>query len=248
VADNLNITIGADTSKLRADLKLAEAALRDLIKQERLLAQEAQRTGERGKLDAITPSVVAAEKAVRSFRKELYDTGSAMDILAQRSTRRLLTQFNSLGKTTQNIAQVVGGLAAGFAGGFLAGRRGQGRPAIERQLGQRQRRADQDPGPRPRARRQATDYSGVRGDRQGEPGERPAMLRRSLAVSPKVSQKLRTEAGKPIAPGWVTVMRGNLQSAAAAGKEVQSTLSGGVAVIRGGAAPRCLTWRNPTKC
>jgi hypothetical protein len=121
VADNLNITIGADTSKLRADLKLAEAALRDLIKQERLLAQEAQRTGERGKLDAITPSVVAAEKAVRSFRKELYDTGSAMDVLAQRSTRRLLTQFNSLGKTTQNIAQVVGGLAAGFAGGFLAG-------------------------------------------------------------------------------------------------------------------------------
>jgi hypothetical protein len=228
VADNLNITISADTSKLRADLKLAEAALRDLIKQERLLAQEAAKTGERGKLDAITPSVVAAEKAVGSFRRELYDSGSAMDVLAQRSTRRLLTQFNNLGKTTQNIATVVGGLAGGFAGGFLAGAVVKGVQQLSDAIGDvskeliRVRDLGREIGQKP----MVIQAFGEIAKQAGGSAEDAEKILSGVAES---FAKFRTEAGKPMAPGGVTVMRG----AAAAAKDVQSTISSGVAVFRG---------------
>jgi outer membrane murein-binding lipoprotein Lpp len=233
VADNLNITIGADTSKLRADLKLAEAALRDLIKQERLLAQEAQKTGDRGKLDAITPSVVAAEKSVRSLRGELNKTSFAMDVLAQKSTRRLLTQFNDLGRTTQNIAQVFGGLAGGFAGGFLAGAVVKGVQQLSDSLANvnaeliRVRDLGREIGARPMAIQ-------AFGEIAKEAGGSAADAEKAITGVAQAFEKFRTEAGAA-ATGGVMVMRGSLQRTADAAKEVTSNFSAGVAVLRGSA-------------
>ena len=51
MADNLTIQIGADTSKLRADLALAQAEVRKLGREMSTMARDASRTGDRSALD-----------------------------------------------------------------------------------------------------------------------------------------------------------------------------------------------------
>jgi hypothetical protein len=64
--DNLTIQIGADSSKLRSDLDLAKAKLRDLNAEMTKLARDAQKTGDRTRLDQLS---VEAEKAAVSVQR-----------------------------------------------------------------------------------------------------------------------------------------------------------------------------------
>jgi hypothetical protein len=121
--DNLSISIGIDSSKGRADLDLLKAQLRLAQKEARDFAKAGAEAGDKfpsAQLTAASNRVGALDKQLKSLNATTKQTSSVMDVLATKSMRRLLTQFDNVGKSAQNIAMVMGGVTGSFAGGFLA--------------------------------------------------------------------------------------------------------------------------------
>ncbi|HJQ59425.1 MAG TPA: hypothetical protein VJ890_21135 [Vineibacter sp.] len=117
---NLDISISADTAAARTDIKLLEDKLRSLRKEYRTTIADFKQTGDRRALDQLSATILQNERALASMRQEVNRTSSAVDYLATKPMRRLVTQFDNFGKTAQNLAQVFGGIAGGFAGGFAS--------------------------------------------------------------------------------------------------------------------------------
>jgi hypothetical protein len=118
--DNLTINITASTNEAEVNIAKVEAKLRSLTRERRKAADEFEKTGDDKRLASVIPQISATEKQLASLRKEVGRTSSVMDVLATKSMRRLLTQFDNVGKSAQNIAMVMGGVTGSFAGGFLA--------------------------------------------------------------------------------------------------------------------------------
>jgi len=83
--DNLTIQIGADSSKMRADLALAERSLRDMRKELKLAADEAAKTGDRTRLDKVSKDFQSTEAEVRKYSRSLRDASRAQDELGTSS-------------------------------------------------------------------------------------------------------------------------------------------------------------------
>jgi len=121
--DNLMIQISADSGKARADIELLKAQLRAAQKEARDFAKAGAEAGDKfpsAQLTAASNRVVALDAQLKSLNRTTKETSGVMDVLATKSMRRLLTQFDNVGKSAQNIAMVMGGVTGSFAGGFLA--------------------------------------------------------------------------------------------------------------------------------
>jgi hypothetical protein len=70
-SSNLTITVGADSSKLRADLAQAQAELRNFQKELRTAAEAARQTGDATQVQAAAGRYEAASARVRTFANEI---------------------------------------------------------------------------------------------------------------------------------------------------------------------------------
>jgi hypothetical protein len=84
MADNLNVQIGIDTSKVNADIAVLKAKLKEATVEMHKLGQEAAKTGDESKLkvaaqnvDALTKSLIANQRVLAAQRAELRGVGVA---------------------------------------------------------------------------------------------------------------------------------------------------------------------------
>lgn len=125
-SNNLTISIGADSSKLRADLALAQAALSKTKKEFRALAAEAEKTGDRTKLDQFAPSVAAADAAVRKLSgslKKLNGTTQGAEAGVSTFAKRfseLRDQARQTGTAFRTMTTHIGAVVLGLTGAGAA--------------------------------------------------------------------------------------------------------------------------------
>jgi hypothetical protein len=93
--DNLTIQIAADSSKLRADLKLAESSLKDFNKQLNAAAREAQKTGDRSRVDALSAAYGQQAEVVAALRREYAKLNETTAVTA-RGTRNMAASVSNL--------------------------------------------------------------------------------------------------------------------------------------------------------
>ncbi len=117
LSNNLTVSIGADSSKMRADLALAQARLKEFGREVRLAAEEARKTGDTRHLQAAAARYEALTDRVRGLKRELSQTGQATVGLG----RRFDNLTSGIAGASAAFATLRGGLgAAGVAGAFYA--------------------------------------------------------------------------------------------------------------------------------
>lgn len=116
MADNLTIQIGADTSKLRADLALAQTEVRKLGRELTAAAREAQRTGDRGALDQLARQLDGATRSAATLRRELAQHNSVA-AAAGREMAGLSTAVAGVGRAFMSLKTLLP--AAGLAGAAM---------------------------------------------------------------------------------------------------------------------------------
>jgi len=230
--DNLTISISANTAAAEVNIAKVEARLRALTRERRKAADEFEKTGDDKRLTAVIPQLAATEKQLASLRRETEKTSSVMDVLATKSMRRLLTQFDNVGKSAQNIAMVMGGVTGSFAGGFLAASVFKGLGVISELLA--------DVNKKLRELRETAR----------ETGQRPAVVEaarrivQSQGLDASVADKImssgaedfakaKTEAGKPISLTGVKDLTDRTLEAANATNQLTSEFSKQIATLRG---------------
>lgn len=109
MADNLTVSIGADTSKLRADLKLAQVQFQELNKQMTAAAKQAAATGDRTQLDKLSKEADAAAKSVAGLNRQLS---------AANKTVANTTPWSAAANAVKGLNAELITLARGAAGGF----------------------------------------------------------------------------------------------------------------------------------
>jgi hypothetical protein len=113
MADNLTIGIGADSTKLRADLAVAQAALKDFSAQLRQVAQESLKGGDASGIKDVAAAYNQASANVSRLKDQVKQAGTAhKDLAAPMSTARnavneLRTSFGNLGKSVEGLATGV---------------------------------------------------------------------------------------------------------------------------------------------
>jgi predicted nucleic acid-binding Zn-ribbon protein len=107
--DNLTVSIGADTSKLRADLKLAQVQFQELNKQMTAAAKQAAATGDRTQLDKLSREADAAAKSVAALNRQL---STANKTVAN------TTPWSAAANAVKGLNAELITLARGAAGGF----------------------------------------------------------------------------------------------------------------------------------
>jgi hypothetical protein len=105
--DNLTVTIGANTSKLRADLALAQSSLRQFSRELKTAADAARETGETTQLQAAAQRYQAVETRVRSLGQEIKAATAAH--AAQAPVVAALGQrFGELGTRLREVGTAFG--------------------------------------------------------------------------------------------------------------------------------------------
>jgi hypothetical protein len=228
--DNLTINITATTDQAEVNIAKVEARLRALTRERKKAADEFEKTGDDKRLKAVIPTLAATTKELAGLRKETDRTGSAIDALATKSVRRLLTQFDNVGKSASNIAMVLGGVTGSFAGGFLAAsvfagiaKLVNGLDAVAERL-KKIRDEAQKTGQSPLAVQA--------GERISErAGQKPDALSGFMTGVAEAAAAAQT-AGKELT-GGVKVMRGSMGAAGDDAKEMGSQITKGVTLLRG---------------
>jgi len=230
--DNLTINISANTNQAEVNIAKVEAKLRSLTRERRKAADEFEKTGDDKRLAAVIPQISATERQLASLRREVGRTGSALDVLATKSFRRLLTQFDDVGKSAQNIAMVMGGVSGSFAGGFLAASVFKGISVLIGQLDAvnerllKLRDTAQQTGQRPAAIEAAQRIARLQG-RSAEDADK------IMTGTAKAFADLKTEAGKPISTTGVKDLTQRTAAAGEAAKEATTEFQRGVLTQRG---------------
>ena len=105
--DNLTISIGADTSKLRADLTIAQQRLKQFGSELRAAAAEAARTGDRRPVDELSRAYEGARgqvsrltRELKGANQEIVETGHA----AQMAGRHLAAMNDHVGRLGNSFA------------------------------------------------------------------------------------------------------------------------------------------------
>jgi len=232
--DNLTISFGVDSSKGRADIELLKAQLRAAQKEARDFAKAGAEAGDKfpsAQLTAATARVGALDAQLKSLNNTTQKTSSAMDVLATKSMRRLLTQFDSFGKSAQNIAMVMGGVTGSFAGGFLAASVFKSISTLIEQLdavAERIKKIGEEAaktGQKPIAVQAGQELS----QRLGLPGDAASRFMTGVA---EAAAKVQTAA--PVAASGVKVLGDTMSDAAHAAGTLGSTMSKfGVRELRG---------------
>jgi len=231
--DNLTIQISADSSKARADIELLKAQLRAANKEVRDLASAGAKAGDvlpSARLQTAAAHASALDKQIKTLNQTFVRTSSVVDVLATKSMRRLLTQFDNVGKSASNIAMVMGAVTGSFAGGFLAASVFAGIAKLIDQLDAVSERIKKigaeaaKTGQKPLAVQGAQEIALGKG--------RPAdAFSASMGAIAEAAAKMQTEGGA--FTGGVKVMRGSMAEATDEAKKLGSEMKGGIAVYRG---------------
>ena len=111
--DNLTVSIGADSSKLRADLALAKAQLQGFNKELSDAAKIAARTGDQSQLPQFAANVDAASRQVAALNRQLRAThqeaarGSSAWAAAGARVAGITAEFGRLGGALMNMADNI---------------------------------------------------------------------------------------------------------------------------------------------
>jgi PAS domain-containing protein len=111
MADNLTVQISADSSKLRADLALAQSKVRDFGKEVKKAADEARKTGDTTRLREVSAQYEAAAAQVRGLNREMAKTTGITTASAK--------GFSGIGTAAAAASTALAGLVRGF--GVTAG-------------------------------------------------------------------------------------------------------------------------------
>ena len=114
--DNLTVTIGADTSKLRGELKLAREQLKALGRD----VSGAVKRGDVALADSLSKQYGTLESRVVGLNRSLKGTAGALDQVTAAGGRMRL-QFRNLGGSLETIAGQLGRLGGGLFGGLIGG-------------------------------------------------------------------------------------------------------------------------------
>jgi hypothetical protein len=126
-SSNTTVSIGADTSALRADLAVAEARMKSFTQQMREAQKEFLKTGERSGIDKIAPQLDTAARSVSGLRKEVTALNQATDAATGGfrqffreggGTRKFIMQLEGGASTLEKMAASLGDVGAGFVGAF----------------------------------------------------------------------------------------------------------------------------------
>ena len=113
--DNLTVSIGADTSKLRAELKLAKEQLKELGRQ----VSGAVKRGDVAAAGDLSRQYGTLETRVVGLNRSLRGTASALDQVTAAGARTE-GQFRRIGVSANSIGRLVSGFGGGAAGGFAS--------------------------------------------------------------------------------------------------------------------------------
>lgn len=114
MADNLTVSIGADTSKLRADLSIATQEVRKLKAEMDKASKEFLTTGDRTRVDQLARQLDGATKSAAALNRELAATNKAVAspawVAGARGVKALSDEFVTLARTAVPFAGLAGGL------------------------------------------------------------------------------------------------------------------------------------------
>lgn len=116
--DNLTVTIGADSSKLRGEIKLAQAQVRDFDRQLRAALKAGDQTAATG----FASQIGRLQSNLASMNRTLAQTGETATTAA-RSVELSARSFRTLNGALLGIGRTAGGLQGGLLGiaaGFAA--------------------------------------------------------------------------------------------------------------------------------
>ena len=105
--DNLTVQISADSSKLRADLSLAQSKLREFGREVKKAADEARKTGDTTRLKEVSAQYEAMAAQVRGLNRALVQTNQAANVAAK--------GIGTLGTTAAGAVTSLSNLVKGFA-------------------------------------------------------------------------------------------------------------------------------------
>lgn len=118
MADNLTVSIGADTSKLRADIRVATEELRKLKQEANAAAREAARTGDRSAVYQYQRQVDAATASLAALRRQAAATNDTIAspawAAATRGVGALTAELGNLSRGFMGAAGAVGGMIKAF--------------------------------------------------------------------------------------------------------------------------------------
>jgi len=128
VADNLTISIGADTSKLKADLEIAKQALKQLGQQVTAAARDvAKGVGDPARVQQLSRAWEQQGAVVRQLSGEYRNLSGSVDgasrsfrslVSESRGLRRISGELTNFSGGISGLTTLLGGLAGGFVGAF----------------------------------------------------------------------------------------------------------------------------------
>jgi hypothetical protein len=113
--DNLTVTIGADTSKLRGELKLAREQLKALGSE----VGKAVKRGDVAVADSLSKQYGTLESRVVGLNRSLKGTAGALDQVTA-AGRRTETQFRRISLSASGIGRLAASFGGGAVGGFVS--------------------------------------------------------------------------------------------------------------------------------
>ena len=138
MSDNLTVTIGADSSKLRAELALVNQASKAAQKELQALAAAFNKSGQsadRLKLDAKARQVDTYTRSVTALKQQLAQLSPTFTAVGRsaenaasgiqelvhtaRGAGRIVSEFSGATKSLESFGRIFGGLGGGLAGGVF---------------------------------------------------------------------------------------------------------------------------------
>lgn len=153
MADNLTVTIGADSSKLRAELAIVSQATKAATKELNTLAATFNKTGQsadRIALDAKARQLDQYKRSAAALNTEIAKLSPTFDragrsaehaasglqefIHQGRGLGRVVAEFSSLTRSVESFGGIFGRITGGFAGGLFGVTVGRAFSAIGEQI------------------------------------------------------------------------------------------------------------------
>jgi hypothetical protein len=233
--NNLTIQIGADTTKAQADLKFLQAQLRAATAEMNKMARADVAKGlasSSAELQAQSAKVARLTKEYNALAPAVTRTNRAFEVLSSRGVKRLLSQFDDLSKTAQNLSLVIGRLTGSIAGGIVGAAAIKGLSTLTDLIADANKKllelrdTAQQTGQSPAAIEAARRIAARTGRDATDADKILGSIAEHIA-------KVRTEAGKEIVPDGMKVLRGSADAADGSIKELQSEIKNGVTTLRG---------------
>jgi gas vesicle protein len=253
VADNLTVTIGADSSKLRAELALVSQATKATQKELNTLAATFNKTGadaDRMRLDAKARQLDQYKRSAADLNRQIaalsptfnrvgasaeHAASGLQEFVHQgRGLGRVVSEFSNLSRGLESFTGIFGRLTGGFAGGLAGVAIARGFSAVAEQINKIRdnlielRDTAAEIGVKPIALQAAREVAESVGQ------DANAATNVLKAVSAQIDE-VRKKSTEQVSDAGVSVLRGGgAQGAGARTIQVQGAVSQTVTILRGG--------------